>query len=367
MSELPPNNNEPQSIIDQVPSAEKLGSSPWRQGVYERVDPIITAGYGEANPEAKREMLERFADKFHFAGESGASEFMRDAYGIARQLGDEAIVERSQSAFELLDSHRIQATYNAIFAASTQGTKQEHADGFVSRHKDIHGALRNQFVIDIAGAREGGKSFSRAESYLAERGVAMAPRNLSTLLLLQESGHEAAHMIQNGLIDVARQVTGDSVQKVDAMAGIAVAAHPELGATGDLKVDAQRYNERFAEGYGMLVMTEAARTLGYDEATIQALVESVGLDAEKDVDNTGYAQFLDVPTIVRDLETVSAVLSGEATVSVDQESYEHNVTASEIHEEVSDVPSGESMGGDTTLRRKIIRAVLRHMGVRPPQ
>lgn len=366
MSELPP--NEPQSIIDHVPSAEELRSNTRREGVYERVDPIIASGYSETDPESKREMLERFSDKFHFAGASNASELMRDAYGIARQLGDEAVAEHSQSAFALLDSHRKQAAYNAIFTASTEGTKHEGAEGFVSRHKDIHGASRNRFVVDVAGAREGGESLGRTMSYLTERGVAVPSRDLSTLLLLQESGHEAAHMIQNGLIDTATQVTGTSINKVDAMAGIAVTANPDASATGDLKVDAQRYNERFAEGYGMLVMTEAARTLGYDETAIQALVESVGLDAEKDVENIGYAQFLDPATIIRDLETVSSVLSGEATISIDPESYKQTVAPSEPGETVSKAPEGESLGGNGTIRyRKVIRAALNRMGLRPPQ
>lgn len=367
MSELPP--NEPQPIIDHVPSAEELGNNPWRrQGVYERIDPIITSGYGEVEaPGSKREMLERFADKFHFAGPDSASKLMSDAYGIARQLGDEAIVERSQSAFALLESHRKQARYNAIFTASTEGTKHEEADGFVSRHKDIHGTTRNQFVVDVADARVGGNSFNRVESELLERGAVVPSRDLSTLLLLQESGHEAAHMIQNGLIDVATEITGTSVSKVDAMAGIAVAANPETGAAGDLKIDARRYNERFAEGYGMLVMTEAARTLGYDETTIRALVESVGLDAEKDVNNTGYAHFLDPTTIVRDLEVVSNVLSGETTISVDPESYKQSVAPSELGETVLKAPDGETSDNNTTRYRRVIRAALHHMGMRPPQ
>jgi hypothetical protein len=131
--------------------------------------------------------------------------------------------------------------------------------------------------IDIHQAYRSGESRQAISKKLEEAGVEVKPQDLSLLIMLHTTAHEAGHMIQGGINSYLPQQADENfrpVIDVDATAKHMLVTNPEFGQTGNLETDARILNERFAEGYGLIVLSRAAELLGYDVRTIQALVEA---------------------------------------------------------------------------------------------
>lgn len=244
------------NLITEVPSPDELfpGYGFHREHSYEPLAPELTSGFDpntiKSEDEFNRLLLDNLSNQLQWAPDYAQSSLVRNGYAVARQIGDSVVRETDREAFDLIDGTRSAASFN------TQYTGQSRVHGKEMGGHHSSNGLHQEMGVSVAHAYTGHAEYQAVENKLVESGAQVKPADLGLFIFLIRSGHEAGHAIQRG---------------IDGM------------ITNKLDLD---YEERFAEGYGMTVVGEAARLLGYDAHTTRAVQRAVGI-SEADLKASG--------------------------------------------------------------------------------
>lgn len=307
-------------LISSVPT--NLAPAGTSYQTYERV-PMHYATRTESLGELHTQLLTSLGNELNWGSPEQTDALAEHAYSVARQIGDSEIVNRSRSAGSLLEETRGSARVNTTFRGESD------SDGHVTYRRGEDTVVK-EYALGISNVFEKRPYIKRT---LAERGVALQEGHVGLLMLMQVAGHEAGHMIQTGIASSLYS------PDISYLSHISLAYQSDQKLTEHSKTAAMIRDEQFAEGYGNLVLERAARDLGYDDATISAVLEALAIPAESlptvgmladvteqmglkeiaqsrgiekpNVGEVGYTQPLSANQVVRDLEIMSATLRGE--------------------------------------------------------
>jgi hypothetical protein len=347
----------PETIITTIPSDTELAlqNRPHRQFTLEPISQSLMHGYDPSDPNANPvlHMLTRMRGQLQWGPEESHNRLVEDAYAVARNIGDQAIAERDQVAWNLLDGTRSHARYGMkFFGKTTDGNSEKSLSAGMVWRSTHDGVFDGEFGVNVGEAYRSGTTRQAVEQRLQAGGINFDPQDVSLFIFLQITAHEAGHMIQNGVGEVIpKQAVGGEQAAVpgpDRMSSHVLASKPDAMLTGNLKTDSRIYDERFAEGYGMLVVQEAAKLLGYDEKAAAALTQALSITGdsmksrellgqvsadkslaeimkEQGIDGyfgeLGYLQPLSLDEITADLHVLNDALKARRAYSLTQEQY----------------------------------------------
>lgn len=326
------------TIIDHVPTAEELhASSSWRRpnpSAYETKIPLrytqeASTGEVDASPAT---LLKNLSDQLQFGNITESAhrrELVENGYRVAREIGDRAIQEKSEGAFRLLEAFRYISTRDVSFGDGMPDDDPKVKGGVRMREKSDQPEMHTRrFSLDfeLEEAFEPGALRRLAQRRLEAEGLNLRSDHVSLLTFMKYAAHEASHVIQ-GATEVGMRNAGLG----DNMSEYVLRANPDRRLHDDLSTDGAIYDERFAEGYGLLVVSEAARALGYDQSTVDSVTRAFELRDENlhhhdDEIAVGYARPLPTDVLISDLESIDTALRPDDGWSEDDQIVEGEST-----------------------------------------
>lgn len=280
-------------------------------------------------------MLKALSDELQFGAgdERSRAHIVESGYRVARELGDSAILRRSEKAFHALEGLRNISSFYTRFregiheldgdasgSVHTSHVERVAPDGVVDDHTYLEVSLDVEDIFN-------GSHRNQAQIRLAAENLAISPAHLDLLTFIRLEAHEAAHVIQRSV-----EIHMSEKKYRRAMSGAALDKNLGLDSFTDRNDEMAAHDERFAEGYAAIVLAEAARALGYDEQMVGRIKraysiqqENIAHNLEDSPSDIGYAQPLSEDEVIGNLEIMTDLLqpgnqwAGFSTIS-DQES-----------------------------------------------
>ena len=338
-----------QQIIDHVPTTQELSprSTMSMQYTYEPVSRELLNGFdpsvGEDQANLEATLLHNLSNELQFGDREAHGELVRKAYAVAREIGDRSLGSDDAEITELLDETRISARGGVSFAGQS-----EHA-GHVSYRRNESGSLSREMGVAVSGVYTGSPVFRSVENQLLTANVEMKPADISLLMFMQYTGHEAGHLLQTGMnpilqSKIVREGDDPMIYESNRTAAFILTVGEAEGATGNLETDAAIYDERFAEGYGMLVMSECAKRLGYDDRAIEVLKEAMSF-TDDNLENVHLLEH------VSDDKSLAQVFAEKqiANGNVGEAGYSKPLSASELKRDLRSLVQNFQQGFQTIL------------------
>ena len=227
---------------------------------FEELPPHLKSGITQElgqNSGSMKTLVENYRQEMLSGG--NWHEKVANAYKVVRNIGDSLVTQggSDRSVVSLLEASRTQARPVSFESIDTDDTLARYDE----RTRRL-GILESD-VIKNAKTVEGNLKVGSVEI--------INPSDPELFLMVQTVAHEAAHGMLAGIskliADRASKENGSKITQVSgALASrLYISAHPEDALTGDLRTDILTQEERFAEGYGQLVVDAVAAELGYDE------------------------------------------------------------------------------------------------------
>lgn len=285
-------------------------------------------------------LVHSFRDELLFA--ANTSDKLGNAYKVARNIGDKLLLDRGDSKITaILDASRWDARPNAFFI--NDGVDGE---GYIGRHSE----RLKQMELSDAGIRESTKYL---ENNMRSASVEILnPSDPELFTVLRVVAHEAGHALLAGISKMIVSVSRDMPQTEVLATRLFLTSHPELAFTGDLQTDIATHEERFAEGYGQMVVDAVAAEIGYDETARKELKKIFD-------DHTAVSK---APQGTHAYDLIADVGAGKTLVDVGKENgmemyrgdlgYSTALSPVEVAEQVhilSSMISGKQMDKDTVL------------------
>lgn len=261
----------PNQIITQIPSPEELAQRPLLPPREMRATTLpheAMAGYyypksyDKEQVDGEFKMLKSLRDELSFA--KPGEEMVNNAYRVARNIGDAFINEHGeagQDAWELVDHTRYSARPAKWGTISSEGSIGQHS--------------RSQKTMWLNHDMLLTKSHGSHQASIEAAVELKSPQDALLLSYLSTTAHEAGHTILSGISDMVEM---KGVTK--GFGGLSASAtyldrNPSQGFTGNLTNDTCIQEERFAEGYGRMVVSRAMEVLGYDDADVQKVMDVI--------------------------------------------------------------------------------------------
>lgn len=286
-------------IIDHVPTAEELQQNPMYANRSSMSSKLEQHWGVDANQDT--EVLESMAKELAFAELNG--DVVASLYDVSRHVGDMVVAgdpQNGQAAFDVIEHSR-------------WWSRPREFSEISERHKGkasgTHNESKRLLTQDVEGLRQTSKDLfdQLGRAGLPLRDVKHA--YLATYLTV--AAHESGHALLAGVGAMEKSMRPSDEHLLAT--SMFLAKHPEVGFTGDWKEDVRAHEERFAEGYARLVVTESLKTLGYSEevySRIYAIIEP-GMTGESQWEK-GYtapltkegvaAQLAEIDTMMRNSE-----------------------------------------------------------------
>jgi len=171
---------------------------------------------------------------------------------VARIIGDRRITEQDAEVGAWITEKD-----TGITSASSGEARKDATEHEGGTYNDQEGHVH---VIDDSLKELQRRIRNGAE----ETKIELEPGDEELLALITHAGHEGAH----GLLTVTDyRLAYDKEPAAKHMEGLAIGAylarHPERRMTGNIKDDIHSFEERFTEGYALMVAESALRALGY--------------------------------------------------------------------------------------------------------
>lgn len=193
-------------------------------------------------------------------------------YRVARSIGDFDIYEADDSGevVTIFDATRYEATPQDFLASVEE--MGEHTAGY-------HNSAESTFAVAHDYLNQESKVIAER---IEANGVELKNKSDAYLVsFLHVGAHEAGHAALSGIsryYNVGAEITDQF-----AATKMYLRDHPEDGMTGSWVTDVWIHEERFAEGYAMVVVDKALKVLGYTDEEIQVIREQVAIysDAQR--------------------------------------------------------------------------------------
>lgn len=267
-------------IINSIPPAEALRKVDTLSRAPTQLEAVpkyyLNGVEDEATPEeVNAATVKALRNEINFGNldvEKSREEVVLSGYAIARNIGDVMIGRMSKEAFSMVGASRLPFL-------KAKETSNERFDAFV--YERAHGEnFTNTPIVSINMDALGPDSAysERFRSDTERYGVQVKPEDVRTILFMSAVAHEAGHLVQFGV----GKYLEDSDDKPDGyskMSSTFLKLHPELGLTRNHQTNVRIHNERFAEGYGSMVLREMVGYLGYNEADVDKIMKAVSLES----------------------------------------------------------------------------------------
>jgi len=216
-----------------------------------------------------RSMLESFRNEMLWSPDESFK--LQNAYGIARNIGDRFLNDSEGSSPEvrsLLERSRPHARPATYELGHMHESGANIAGGYNEKERKIEAYY--------AGLN---KQVASIRSKFEKQGISLLdPSDALLFSMLATVSHEAGHALLGGVGGLA--IENGGIHKGTRLLATRqyLAGHPEDAITGHWLTDVRTHEERFAEGYGHIVVSEAAAALGYDETARDVLLKSLAED-----------------------------------------------------------------------------------------
>lgn len=209
------------------------------------------------------EKLQSIRDRVHWSADKFEA-LLEEAYDMVRQIGDSLLseVDSTGDAIKLLDASRGLALPKAF----------KSPDGIGEKILATHSEERREIALH----RPKLKAYEAVlKEHLSKTGIELKdPEDALFLLAINTVAHEAGHSVLSGIGKFIAQEAPSidtNITRPLKASRMYLVRHPEAGITGNWLTDIKTQEERFAEGYGQLVLGRVMEELGYDERAQQAI------------------------------------------------------------------------------------------------
>ncbi len=351
----------PTAIIDHVPTASELQRDP-RYADSSSIRGQLKEQWG-INTEQDAMALNVLAGELTFAEPTG--DRLKSLYDVSRHVGDALIAEVPQfggGARNLLDRTRWEARPRTFAEIS------EYHKGSAS---GTHNEERREMTQDLHGMRQ---ISSDLYERMKNEGMPLADiTHASLAVYLSTAAHESGHAILSGISAMEKSVRPNDGRLLAT--SMFLAKHPEIGFTGDWEQDVLAHEERFAEGYAQMVLTEAMKTLGYSDEVNGKLSELLApIVTDNNEWEKGYAAPLSKEALAAQLSEMDEIFERGETLTLPTETaWMEAVTAQQL-EPIRDYVHGQAEAAQPQselhakrprLLRRIGQAMLQRTTTKP--
>lgn len=346
-------------LITQVPTLEELQAKK-SHPVYGNVSQFFSetqGAYWGTDPQADQLLLTRLRDGL-VHGEM-SPEQGRNLFDMAQHIAEAELTDAAGEASGVVSGLIELARFYSRPLEFTAEDDPESNGIFYQSHRKMGLNFENLNQTAKALAKEAEKEEfewkDRRDAYL--------------LAFLHTGAHEAGHALLNG-ISIAAIKSDVSIRKKGLMASrVHIQKHPEMGITGDLEADVRTHEERFAEGYALLVLRNAFSTLGYSDEEVSKLLSMMTFrkddefsDEEVRQGALGYSRPLSQDDMVGELVELDGLIKDQrfGHQIIQLEYWKEQVEAYRDEGIVSEVKGGKPISAEnsTVTRRGRVRAAL---------
>jgi len=259
-------------------------------------------------------------------------ELIRKSYDLSRAIADGILTSGNKSGevaavlSATRDFARPLETHYEVSPGTQGGHRQQTRELFVNPETIFN---VGKFEADVKASK-----------------VELRPGDAKLLSLLTVMAHETGHALLSGVSNT--RAPQDAGEKHLAATRSYLKRNPQLGFTGNWDNDVAIHEERFAEGYAMLVVDKVVATLGYskrDAAKIkQALSAGTELRGAKGKNQLDHLKHVDADNSLH-------ALVGEPQAGILDQSYDGNLgygkplTANEMIDQLVEHNSQLTNGG----------------------
>lgn len=233
----------------------------------------VTTGYPNFNDypdsdssEYERALLTRLRGEVAFNPDREA--LLANAYGVARNVADIAISQHGANGTEAFSVMHEARYYSRPRKWSINETE----------NLGSHDRRSNTLAVNHDAILKAGHAHNRTQ---IENAISLRHEGDSQLLsFLSTFGHEVGHTVLAGNSSLLESMGYERNDSRLTSSAKYMTMHPEQGFTGNLTNDTWIHEERFAEGYGRLVVSRAMEVLGYTSDEVAQVMDAIHMQPD---------------------------------------------------------------------------------------